>query len=735
MKKIVDSETEGTEPKAWSYDFALADSEGTAIETVTINGTGNAEGTKTYKDLTFTTPGEYTYTITESATAGSANAGIVDGTTTGTVKVTVTDNGDGTLSAEADSTANAPLTFTNIYKVRSATVDFPVKKELAVPAGLKGPAEWSYTINVAAQDGAPEAKVMSGTVTNENTAVTFGSFEYTAPGTYIYTITESGTVAGVTNDEAAAAGKTVTVTVVDNGEGTLTASADSTTDKPLTFTNKYSAGPVIVDPPVKKVIEGTDELYNKGNFTFKIANTAAPEGVTAPMPENTTITNSADYELKDKQGFYEFGEITFTVPGTYTYTVTESGSVSGVTNDAESTKTFTFTVTDGGDGQLVVTPKTDQAVFTFTNVYADVSATVRKVWNDKGNQDGKRPESITVTLNNGSVVTLNEENKWSATVDKLPKYGADGKEIVYTWTEGDMPAGYSLTNTTNEGTVTTLTNSYTPGKTSVSGFKTWADNENQDGKRPESITVNLLANGKPVQSKTVTAEDGWAWSFTGLDEYSNGTKITYTIDESATEGYEAVVDGYNITNTHTPATTDVTVTKIWDDNNRIASRPQSITVQLYADGEKYGDPVTITAESEGEDGKWTYTYTGLDKYKDGKEIVYTVTEEIIPRYNATIEGLTITNHYVPSRRDRDPDPDPDNDPTPDPDPVEEPDEEIPEDDTPLSPYEEEPDEPIDEEPTPFSPYTGDDRHTAVWGFVSLLSLAGIVVVARKRKEE
>ena len=66
---------------------------------------------------------------------------------------------------------------------------------------------------------------------------------------------------------------------------------------------------------------------------------------------------------------------------------------------------------------------------------------------------------------------------------------------------------------------------------------------------------------------------------------------------------------------------------------------------------------------------------------------------------------------------------------------EDPEEEIPADDTPFAPYEEEPDEEVAEEPTPFSPYTGDDRHTAAWGFVSLLSLAGIAVVARKRREE
>ena len=76
----------------------------------------------------------------------------------------------------------------------------------------------------------------------------------------------------------------------------------------------------------------------------------------------------------------------------------------------------------------------------------------------------------------------------------------------------------------------------------------------------------------------------------------------------------------------------------------------------------------------------------------------------------------------------------DNPPGPD-EPDEEPDEELDEEPTPFSNYEEEPDEELDEEPTPFSPYTGDDRHTAVWSIISLLSLAGIAVVARKRKEE
>ncbi|WP_251905531.1 Cna B-type domain-containing protein, partial [Lactobacillus paragasseri] len=66
-------------------------------------------------------------------------------------------------------------------------------------------------------------------------------------------------------------------------------------------------------------------------------------------------------------------------------------------------------------------------------------------------------------------------------------------------------------------------------KTSVSGTKTWNDNNNQDGIRPSSITVNLLANGRQVASKTVSASDNWQYSFDNLAAYANGQKITYTV--------------------------------------------------------------------------------------------------------------------------------------------------------------------------------------------------------------
>ena len=126
--------------------------------------------------------------------------------------------------------------------------------------------------------------------------------------------------------------------------------------------------------------------------------------------------------------------------------------------------------------------------------------------------------------------------------------------------EVSAPKGYQLADTV----IVTSTNFDSKGavikiidkieKTSVSGTKTWRDNNNQDGIRPSSITVNLLANGQQVASKKVSASDNWQYSFDNLAAYANGQKITYTVTEDAVAGHTSTVDGYNITNTHNPTT-------------------------------------------------------------------------------------------------------------------------------------------------------------------------------------
>ena len=147
----------------------------------------------------------------------------------------------------------------------------------------------------------------------------------------------------------------------------------------ITIVNKWKV--VVVDPPVQKILTGKDaeKLYNKGDFTFKIENVSAPEGVEAPMPKDkdgntvTNITNSSKYEFEDRNGFYEFGEIIFTIPGVYEYKVTESGNVKGVTNDPEAAtgKTLVFTVSEDDKGNLTISPAADQVQFTFTNQYVE----------------------------------------------------------------------------------------------------------------------------------------------------------------------------------------------------------------------------------------------------------------------------------------------------------------------------------------------------------------------------
>ena len=74
-------------------------------------------------------------------------------------------------------------------------------------------------------------------------------------------------------------------------------------------------------------------------------------------------------------------------------------------------------------------------------------------------------------------------------------------------------------------------------KICVEGKKIWNDNNDQDGKRPDQIVINLLKNGVKFKSKTMKKDDGWKWKFEGLDKYENGKEIKYTITEEPVSGY------------------------------------------------------------------------------------------------------------------------------------------------------------------------------------------------------
>ena len=306
-----------------------------------------------------------------------------------------------------------------------------------------------------------------------------------------------------------------------------------------------------------------------------------------------------------------------------------------------------------------------------------VSATVRKVWKDENNCDGNRPLKLRVDLKaDGEVirtVELNEANGWMLTVKDLPKCDANDKEIVYTWEEvkEDLPDGYSFESSKTVGSLTTLTNVYGPEVTSVSVKKVWNDSGNATGTRPGSIKVQLFADDKATgEPVTLSATDGAGYTWTGLKKNANGKKITYTVEEvEVPEGYTMTrsgdaASGFVITNSIelgkleiqkkfdiTPKEeeteeledlTDVTVRKVWDDNdNRDLNRPASVTVHLYAGGKEIQQATLTDA------GGWSYTFTDLPKYENNMTIRYYVTEDPVEMYVSQVDGFTIVNKYTP----------------------------------------------------------------------------------------
>ena len=234
--------------------------------------------------------------------------------------------------------------------------------------------------------------------------------------------------------------------------------------------------------------------------------------------------------------------------------------------------------------------------------------------------------------------------------------GPDGKGTIYGLLKDDYiiretsaPSGYTLAKDVivsadsfdSKGATATITDK--KAVTTVSGTKTWKDNDDQDGKRPDSIKVNLLANGRQVASKTVSASDNWQYSFDNLAAYANGQKITYTVTEDAVAGYTSTVDGYNVTNNHTPATVKVSGTKTWkDNNNQDGIRPSSITVNLLANGRQVASK-TVSASDN-----WQYSFDNLAAYANGQKITYTVTEDAVAGYTSTVDGYNITNTHNPT---------------------------------------------------------------------------------------
>ena len=189
--------------------------------------------------------------------------------------------------------------------------------------------------------------------------------------------------------------------------------------------------------------------------------------------------------------------------------------------------------------------------------------TVTKTWDDADDQDGLRTGSVSVDLLAGGEVAataeLTEESDWTCTFAGLAALDEEGEVIDYTVAESQIPGGYeaAVSSTVIDGMQQfTITNSHTPEVRDIIVSKVWNDNNDQYGLRPGSVSIQLLANGKVVERTALTADNGWSWVFRGMDKYSQGEEIVYTVRETAVSNYRGAVsgnaaDGFTVTNTST----------------------------------------------------------------------------------------------------------------------------------------------------------------------------------------
>ncbi|PEO58264.1 cell wall anchor protein, partial [Bacillus toyonensis] len=167
---------------------------------------------------------------------------------------------------------------------------------------------------------------------------------------------------------------------------------------------------------------------------------------------------------------------------------------------------------------------------------------------------------------------------------------------------------------------------------------TWKDDNATD--RPSLIKVDLLQNGKVVDTKEVTAATEWKYTFEKLQAYdANGVAYKYEVKEQPIAGYEPKVNGYDITNTKV-GQTKVEGTKTWKDGNA-KDRPEMIKVDLLQNGK------VIATQEVSKASEWKYVFTDLAAYDaEGNAYKYEVKEQPVDGYKSEVKGYDITNTKV-----------------------------------------------------------------------------------------
>lgn len=454
----------------------------------------DAEGNFHFGDITFDAPGTYYYDVAE-VTDGLAEKGITAQTSLLQVKVDVTEQ-DGKLVAKVHL-PDGGLKFENAYKPRDVTVSVTAFKRLVSNQdGVTAPSLEAGDFNFTITGDGP----LPATTTVSNGAagnVSFGDIKFTKDDlagemskTFTYTITESGSKDGVTNDSATT--KTFTVTVTDNGDGTMSAK----TSEIAPFVNTYSAKSVSYSVSngvkVSKELSGRD--LKDGEFTFELVDEAGNQVATA--------TNQG--------GTVTFPSVEYTKPGEYKYTVREVNDAKvGVTYDA-STYEVTVTVKDDGKGQLVASATSNSDAITFKNSYAAAPTSV-ELKATKAYEGGTLAEGQFTfeVVNNGNVVargTNDANDNVSFSSLALTKAGTydftirevnDGQaNVTYDDKTYDVKVTVAddgdgqLTVRSVEGDNPTFTNSYTAPKQEEKGNDKGDGNQGDDKQMPQTGDTN-----------------------------------------------------------------------------------------------------------------------------------------------------------------------------------------------------------------------------------------------------
>lgn len=362
-----------------AFEFGLTSENGAPMPTTTTaivrKADLDAQGKAAidFGTIEYTEPGTYVYKVSEKH-AGTTIDGIAYSGNVAEITMTVKPNKKGELSADVKVTSGE-TEFKNVYA--ADPVESSVTDQITAAKSLTGrdlaEGEFSFELlEIADKEVKPVETVTNGA----DGKVTFSAIKYTEIGQHTYMLREvKGDADGITYDDTT---YTIVTTISDNGKGQLVATHElkgAKDVKSIEFKNAYTTNAAEASLAGIKNLQVADGLTPAdiaGKFTFTVT---GEEG--APMPANASVTN-------DTKGKVDFGKITFTLDDlnkalgekpekrehTFTYTVTESGEVAGVTNDAKLSREVSFTVTDDGKGNLSVSCKPDGDVaFAFTNTY------------------------------------------------------------------------------------------------------------------------------------------------------------------------------------------------------------------------------------------------------------------------------------------------------------------------------------------------------------------------------